>query len=185
MITSLDGFMARPDGELDWVPVDPEFMTFANGFFRTVDGIVFGRVVYEGFVSFWDRLDPTDPGVTEAEVEFAGIFRDMTRIVVSRTLDSVDGDAILIKDDIAGEISRLKEESGRDLLLICGPELLATFVRLGLIDKYRIFVAPVLLGDGKPLFGGIQDELRLELVDTKLFVSGLVILDYQPERIQP
>jgi dihydrofolate reductase len=149
-------------------------------------GIVFGRLAYQGFVAYWDGLDPfdpndpSDPNVTEGEVEVAAILRDMTRIGVSRTLKRVDGHAILIKDDIDGGISRVKEQPGGDLLLVCGPELLATLARSGRIDAYRIFVAPALLGDGMPLFRDNQHELRLELVDSKMFRSGFVTLDYLP-----
>lgn len=180
MFISLDGFIADPKGGLDWVPIDDELMEFANDYFGAADGIVFGRNVYEAFVSYWDGLDPTDAAVTARDVEFAEIFRKMTRIVVSRTLDEMDGNAILIKDDIAGRISALKEQPGRDLLLICGSELRSTLTRLGLVDRYRVLVAPVVLGDGQPHFSRAQEPLRLRLTGTKVFQGGVVMLDYDP-----
>jgi dihydrofolate reductase len=180
MFTSVDGFIADRDGGLDWVPIDDELMRFANAYFGAADGIVFGRKVYEGFVDYWDRLDPTDASVTPLEVEFAEIFRDMTRIVVSRTLDEVDGEAVLIKDEVAQAIVDLKLQPGRDLLLICGPELRSTLTRHGLVDRHRVLVAPVVLGNGQPLFGDIEEPLGLKLAETRVFDGGVVMLDYEP-----
>jgi dihydrofolate reductase len=178
----LDGFIADREGGLDWVPIDDELMRFANDYFSAADGIVFGRKVYEGFVSYWDGLDPTDASVTELDIEFAEIFKRMTRVVVSRTLEKADGESIVIGDDVAGAISDLKQQPGKDLLLICGPELRSTLTQRGLIDRHRVLVAPVVLGDGQPLFGDIQDLLRLRLAGTKVFDGGVVMLDYEPVR---
>jgi dihydrofolate reductase len=182
MFISLDGFIADREGGLDWVPIDDELMRFANDYFSAADGIVFGRKVYEGFVSYWDGLDPTDASVTELDIEFAEIFKRMTRVVVSRTLEKADGESIVIGDDVAGAISDLKQQPGKDLLLICGPELRSTLTQHGLIDRHRVLVAPVVLGDGQPLFGDIQDLLRLRLAGTKVFDGGVVMLDYEPVR---
>lgn len=178
VFTSLDGFIADPNGGLDWVPIDDELMRFANRYFEAADGIVFGRRVYQGFVEYWDRLDPTDPSTTELEAEFAGIFRDMTRIVVSRTLDTGDERAILIRDEVPRAIEDLKRQSGRDLLLVCGPELRSMLSRHDLVDRHRVLVAPVVLGKGQPLFGDVEEPLRLRLVDTRVFGGGVVMLDY-------
>lgn len=90
MFTSLDGLIADAEGGLDWVPADGGLMAFANEYFGTAEGIVFGRKNYQGFVDYWDGLDQSDPSVPGHEVEFARIFAGMTRVVVSRTLDRVD-----------------------------------------------------------------------------------------------
>jgi dihydrofolate reductase len=179
MFTTLDGFIAGPNGEvLDYDPSDEE-MAFANELFGSADGILFGGKTYEGFVSYWDALDPADASIRKADVEFARIFGNVTRVVFSRTLDRVGGDAILIKDNIAAEVSRLKRQPGRDLLLICGPELLSTLVGLGLVDEFRILVRPMVLGRGKALFGDIPERLRLKLVSTRVFESGVVVHHYE------
>ena len=124
MFTSLDGFIADRDGGLAWVPIDDELMRFANTYFGSMDGIVFGRTVYEGFVKYWDRLDEVDPAATRTTREFAGIFARMERIVVSTTLDeSGSGCPTVIADDLARALASLKDRPGTDLLLICGPAL--------------------------------------------------------------
>jgi dihydrofolate reductase len=181
MFTSLDGFIADADGGLEWPPIDEQLMRFANDYFSAADGIVFGRKNYEMFVSYWDGLDPAVDSVADTDVEFAQIFRKMTRIVVSRTLREVGENATLINDDVAGRISALKEEPGRSLLLICGPELRSTLTRLGLIDRYKVLVSPVVLGKGVPQFEDAQELMQLRLTGTRVFDGGVVMLDYEPQ----
>ena len=152
---------------------------FGNEFFRSVDGFLFGRVIYEGFVSYWDTLNLSDDSLSPANREFAHIFRHTTRAVFSRTLQQVDANAILVKDNIADEVAKLKQQPGRDLALVCGPELLATLVRLGMIDEYRLMVLPTALGLGKALFGNLQEALKLTLVSTRAFSSGTVLHHYR------
>lgn len=181
MFTSLDGFIADAGGGLDWVPIDDELMAFANEYFGTAEGIVFGRKNYQVFVDYWDQLDPTDPSVPPLEDEFARIFNGMTRVVVSTTLEQVDPKAVLIKDDVPQAIEDLKQQPGGDLLLICGPELRSTLTRHGLVDRHRVLVAPVVLGKGKRLFSDVHEPLRFKLVGTKVFGGGVAMLDYEPE----
>jgi dihydrofolate reductase len=181
MFTSLDGFIADAEGGLDWVPIDDEVMGFANEYFGTAEGIVFGRKNYQVFVDYWDQLDPTDPSVPPLDAEFARIFSRMTRVVVSTTLEQVDPKAVLIKDEVPRAIEDLKGQPGGDLLLICGPELRSTLTRHGLVDLHRILVVPVVLEHGVPLFGDLDGQLRLRLVGTRVFGGGVVMLDYEPE----
>jgi dihydrofolate reductase len=178
MFTSLDGYIADLDGGLDWVPIDEELMVFANGYFRACDGIVFGRNVYDGFVSYWDHLDPAI--ASAAEVEFAEIFRGMQRIVASTTLSQVPIGTTLLDDDVPGAIAGLKDTSEGDLLLICGPDLRSALAEQGLIDRYRTLVAPVLLGDGVPLFRSAHQPISLRLAGSSTFDGGVVMLDHIP-----
>jgi dihydrofolate reductase len=181
MFTSLDGFIADPEGGLDWVPIDDELMSFANEYFGTAEGIVFGRKNYQGFVDYWEGLDQSDPSVPAQEVEFAGIFAHLTRVVVSRTLEQVDDPkAILIREDVPRAIEDLKRQPGGDLLLICGPDLRSTLTRAALVDLHRILVVPVVLGDGVRLFGDLDGLLRLRLVGTHVLGDEVVLLDYEP-----
>lgn len=187
MFTSLDGFIADTEGKLDWVPEDGGLMAFANEYFGAAEGIVFGRNNYQTFVEYWDGMDRNDPKVPAREVEFAGIFAGMTRVVVSRTLDQVDDPkAILIKEDIPQAIEDLKRQRGGDLLLITGPDLRSTLTRAGLIDLHRVLVVPVVLGQGVPLFGNLDGRLGFRLVgDPKVLDDGVVLLDYEPAEGSP
>lgn len=179
MFITLDGFIAGPNGEFDAFDPSEEELTVGNEFFQSVDGFLFGRVMYEGFVSYWDALDPTDGSLSPANREFAELFSTKSRVVFSRTLAQVDDNAILIKDNIAAEVAKLKQQPGRDLALICGPNLFATLVTLSLIDEYRLMVLPTALGRGMALFGGLQTGLKLKLLSTRVFASGTVLHQYR------
>jgi dihydrofolate reductase len=185
MFTTLDGFIAGPNGEFDDYEPSAEEMRFANRLFASMDGILFGRVIYEGFVEYWDALDINDTSNNALDIEFAGIFRKLTRVVFSRTLEGVPENTILIKDNIAEEVSRLKQQPGNDLLLICGPELLASLVKDGLVDEYRIMVRPAVRGRGMALFGQIPESQQLQLMSIRVFESSTVMHHYQVINDQP
>lgn len=179
MFTTLDGFVAGPNGEFDDFEPSVEEHKYANQLFSSADAVLFGRKTYEAFVSYWDALDLTDASTPPVELEFASIFRKLTRVVFSRTLERVPENTILINDNLAAAVTHLKQKPGRDLLLVCGPELLATLVQHALVDEYRLLVKPTVFGRGIALFGELQEKLRLKLVSTRVFDSGVVLHHYQ------
>ncbi|CAN5867563.1 dihydrofolate reductase family protein [soil metagenome] len=179
MFTTLDGFIAGPNGEFDDYEPSAEEHQFANELFSKADGLLFGRETYEGFVAYWDALDLNDSSIPAVELEFAKLFRKMTRVVFSRTLKHVPDNTILIQDNLAEAVAKVKQEPGSNLLLICGPELLATLIQLGLVDECQLLIKPTVLGQGKALFGDIQGKLRLKLLATRMFESGAVMHHYQ------
>jgi dihydrofolate reductase len=176
---TLDGLYAGPDDSLDHVAPTPEEHQFANDQVRAAGGIVFGRRTYQALVPFWDDYDITDPANDPVEVEFATVFRTKPRIVVSRTLDRVDAKATLVKDNVGEQIMRFKQQPGGDLFLACGTDLLATLLKLGLIDELELLMKPTILGRGRPLFENVADLAQLELVGMRLFESGTVLVRYR------
>ena len=182
LFSTLDGLIAGPDGELESVTPATEEHQYTNDVLRTASALMFGRVMYEMVASYWDTVDVSDPSVPPVESDFASIFQRTPRIVFSRTLERVDPKATLIRSDIAGNVARLKNQPGGPLLLGCGPDLLATLANLGLIDEFRIMVNPTILGRGKPMFRGIERRINLELMETKVFPSGGVLLAYKTAR---
>lgn len=179
MFTTLDGFIAGPNGEFDEYEPSAEEHQFANELFCAADGILFGRITYAGFVDYWDALDLNDPAIPVVEREFATIFRKLTRVVFSRTLDQVPANTILIQENLVAEVAKVKQQPGRDLLLICGPELLATLVGLGLVDECCLLIKPTILGQGKALFGALGGKVPLKLLTSRVFASGAVMHRYQ------
>jgi dihydrofolate reductase len=183
--TSLDGFIADANGNIDEFALPSEEVhRFFNRFLDDADAIIFGRVMYQMVASYWDAVDPADTSIPEVEAEFARIFQGKPRYVVSRTLDQVDDRAVLIRDNVASEVSRLKEQDGGYLALGSGPELVATLVESGLIDEFRIITSPVVLGRGKALFGAISNTVQLRLLDATTFESGSVLHCYAPVQIR-
>jgi dihydrofolate reductase len=177
MSVSLDGFIETPDRKIDWVIVDKELHTFFNAQAREMGAFLFGRRMYELMVDFW----PTkDAGSSKLDyiVEYAHIWRDMPKVVFSKTLDKVEWNSRLVRDNIPEEIAMLKAQPGRDLS-VGGPTLASTFIQLGLIDEYQLFVNPVVLGSGTPFFPPLDKPVSLHLVESRTFSSGVVYLRYQ------
>jgi dihydrofolate reductase len=186
MMTTVDGFIADPEGRLGggWTNWDEEMRQFYIQLFATSDTIMYGRGIFEEMVPGWAAIadGSSTPGttVTDSDLAFANRLGEMTKIVVSTTLDHVDGNAILIRDNITEQITKLKEQPGTDILLYCGPRLVATLTQHGLIDEYMLYVNPTVLGQGTHLFRDVQEPLQLKLLKTKTFGSGVILTYYQP-----
>ncbi len=177
-MVSLDGFFAGPKGEIDWHVVDEEFNQYAIDLLNTVDTILFGRVTYQLFESYWP-IAAKNPSTPKSDLEIAHKINDMTKIVFSKTLEKTDWkNARLVREIIPEEITKMKKQPGKDMVIYGSGSIVSTLTRLGLIDEYRIIVNPVVLGNGKPLFKDISDRLRLKLVKIKRFKSGIVCLYY-------
>ena len=176
-LVSLDGFFEGPKRELDWFVVNDEFFEYAKGLLNSVDTILFGRVTYEHMASYW----PT-PFAKEDDPVVADKMNTIPKIVFSKTLDKVEwSNSRLVKENIAEEVSQLKQQQGRDLAIFGSANLAVSLLQMGLIDELRIMVNPVVLGNGKPLFTGLHDKVKLKLIRTRTFRSGNILLYYQPE----
>jgi dihydrofolate reductase len=176
MGVSVDGFIAGPDGEIDWSAPDEELHRFHNQQAREMGAHLYGRRLYE-VMRYWETADE-QPSAPEYELEFARIWKDTPKIVFSKTLEEVEGNARLVRDGAAEEVAKLKEQPGM-ALAVGGAGLASTFVKLGLIDEYRLFISPVILGGGTPYFPTLDQRINLELVETRTFGSRVVYVRYQ------
>ena len=177
MSVSLDGFFEGPDRELDWQLVDEELHGHFNDWLRSAGAFLDGRVTYELMAGFWPTAD-ADPAASPPMVEFAGIWREMPKLVFSRTLERADWNATVINEVVPEDIVALKAQPGGDLV-IGGADLAATFMRHDLIDEYRIYVHPVVLGRGNRLFRPSQAPVSLRLAETRAFSGGVALLRYE------
>jgi dihydrofolate reductase len=180
MSVSLDGFVETPSRSLDWVQVDEELHTVFNDEARAMSAFVYGRRMYELMVDYWPTAE-SDPAATPAMLEFARIWRDKPKIVISRTLERVKWNGRLVRDGAADEVARLKAQPGFDMD-VGGPTTAGTLVRLGLVDEFHVFVHPVILGAGTPFFPALDDRVGLDLLETRTFGSGVVYLRYEMVR---
>jgi dihydrofolate reductase len=176
MGVSLDGFIAGPNGEIDWSAPDEERHRFHNQQMREIGAQLCGRRLYEVML-YWETADE-NPSAPEHELEFARIWKAIPKIVFSKTLEKVEGNARLVRDGVAGEVAKLKEQPGKDLS-VGGAGLASTLMKLGMIDEYRLFVSPVVLGGGTPYFPPLEKAINLELVDTRTFGSRVVYVRYR------
>jgi dihydrofolate reductase len=177
MLVSLDGAIETPSRSLDWHLIDEEIHQFVNDQQREIDTYLYGRRLYELMAEYWPTAD-ANPAALAYEVEFARIWRDMPKIVFSKTLERVAWNSRLVRDDIAAEVARLKAQPGKDIS-VGGAALAASLMRLGLIDEYQLFVHPIVLGGGTPFFPALDNPITLRLVETRTFGSGVVYLRYQ------
>lgn len=176
MMVSLDGFIEGPNRELDWAIIDEELHRFVNDQQHAIDTHLYGRRMYE-VMAYWETADE-NPSSPEYELEFGRIWKKMPKIVFSKTLEQVQGNTRVVREDIAEEITKLKAQSGKDLEL-GGANIASTFMQLGLIDEYRLYIHPVVLGSGTPMFPTLDNMINLWLVETRTFGSGVVYLRYQ------
>ncbi len=176
-MVSLDGFVETSNRSLDWVIIDEELHTFVNDLNREIDTFLFGRRMYEVMIS-WDTIgkDTSNP---EYILEFARIWQGIHKIVFSKTLERVRGNATLNRGNIVEETARLKTQPGKDMS-VGGATIAAALGRRGLIDEYQLFIQPVILGGGTPMFQGTDNPINLRLVETRTFRSGVVLLRYRP-----
>jgi dihydrofolate reductase len=168
---TLDGFMEGPDRDLGPTAQfpDEDFDRYASDMLRSIDGILLGRRTYQLFADYW----PSAPGPD------ADRLNQLPKVVFSRTLERVEWkNSRLVKENVAEEVARLKQQPGKDLALFGSADLASAFMRLGLIDEFRILVTPVVLGSGTPAFKRSGDRMGLKLLKADTWRSGIVALQY-------
>jgi dihydrofolate reductase len=177
MSVSLDGFFEGPDREIGWHRVDDELHAHFNEVAGSMSAFLEGRVTYELMESHWPAAD-ADPDAPAPVAGFARIWRRMPKIVYSRTLAKAGPNAVISREVVREQILELKARPGGDMAL-GGAQLAASFMREGLVDEYRIYVHPVVLGRGRPLFAPLDARLDLRLVESRTFGAGVVLLRYR------
>jgi dihydrofolate reductase len=173
---SLDGYIADRDGGIDWTVPDEELHRFHNERFRGLGAELYGRRLYE-VMRYWETA-ADNPDAPEVELEFAELWQRVPKVVFSRTLESVEGPARLATGSVAEEVAALKQQVDGDIG-VGGAGLAASLAELDLIDEYHAFVSPVILGGGTPFLPPLEAKLELELVETRRFGGGVVLLRYR------
>jgi dihydrofolate reductase len=191
MMVSLDGAIARADGDLGWFRSDLEFEDEMLGLLDSVDGMLFGRVSYEQLAEYWPTAGRGGPGTSpggfsspEREREFAERMNRIPKIVVSTTLERADwGPAQIVGDDLERDLRVLKSLPGRDLVAFAGARLAASCLELDLVDTVRLVIHPILLGgEAIGLTEDLHEERLLRLLRTRVFPSGVVLLESERDR---
>ena len=182
MHVSLDGFAADPDRGLRFLSYDKELQDYADEVIKTVGSPVYGRTTYQLMESYWpDFLK--NPDAEGRDLEHAQWVENVPKIVFSRTLNEVTwNNTQLIKDNIAEQVTKLKEQPGKDLVIFGSPGLAASLMNLGLIDEYKLTVHPIILGNGISVFTDNNTKNTLKLLDSKTLKSGVLTLHYTTVR---
>jgi dihydrofolate reductase len=174
-LVTLDGYFAGQGGDISWHNADTEFQEYAEKNSNSGNTLLFGRVTYELMAGFWTSADAlkNDPIVAKG-------MSSSPKIVFSRTLDKADWvNTRLVKDDMIGEVRKLKQQSGKDLTILGSGSIVAQLAQAGLIDEFRFMLNPVVLGKGKTMFENIRERLVLKLMESRTFGNGNVLLNYK------
>ena len=178
MHLSLDGFSAGPKGELDFLSYDEELQQWADQLVKTVGSPVYGRTTYQLMESYWPTV-LANPNAPKQSLAHAQWVENVPKIVFSKSLkEATWNNTRLIKENIAEEVEKLKQQPGKDLVIFGSPGLAADFMNLGLIDEYKFTVHPVILGNGISVFKNNNTKSKLKLINTTRLKSGVVTLHY-------
>jgi len=177
MHTSLDGFVAGPNGEMNWIHVDEQLFDYAGRETDNADIALYGRVTYQMMESYWPTAGD-QPNASKHDIEHSRWYNDVTKVVLSTSMKGEKlNKTIIISDDIANEIQKLKKGEGKNILMFGSPTAAQSLMRYNLIDDYWLFINPIVLGEGIPLFNGTKHQLKL--LSAQSFSSGVVGLHYE------
>ena len=178
---SLDGYLAGPNGEMDFLTFDSEIADHVYPLMRTVDTSIYGRTTYQMMEGYWPSV-LEDAKAGPGEKSHARWYADVKKIVASRTLPAQKGQVTIAGDDIVSVVAAAKKEPGGEMMIFASPTLSHALAAAGLIDEWRLTWQPVIVGAGLPLFGGQGARSKLELRSSKTFRSGVVATHHVVKR---
>jgi dihydrofolate reductase len=182
MHISLDGFVAGPNGEMNWIKVDEEIFDHVGKRISETDAAMYGRITYQMMEAYWPTAGDK-PGADKHDIEHSTWYNKAHKIVLSRSMKGADlPDTTIISDNLSNEIAEIKGQPGSEILLFGSPTATHALIQLGLIDGYWLFVNPIILGQGIPLFADIKDKTGLNLLNTRPFTCGVTELNYLVDR---
>lgn len=181
MHISLDGFVAGPNGEMNWIKIDQEIFDFVAKRISKTDTALYGRVTYEMMENYWPTAG-NKPDATKHDIEHSQWYKNAHKIVLSKSLQATDISATtIVSDEIKEKITEIKQREGSEILLFGSPSATHALLRQNLIDGFWLFVNPIILGNGIPLFKNINDKIKLSLVNSHPFSNGVIELNYITE----
>jgi dihydrofolate reductase len=176
--TSLDGFAAGPQGEMDWITVNDEIFDFVTRLTDSTDIALYGRVTYEMMEGYWPTAGD-QPEASKHDIEHSKWYNNIPKIVLSRTMaGKKPANTTIISEQLADEINRLKQGNGKNILIFGSLRASHALMAENLIDGYWLFVNPIVLGRGIPVFKNVNDQVALKLVESQVFSSGVIALHY-------
>ena len=182
MHISLDGFVAGVNGEMDWIKVDEEIFDYVRKRIGEGDTGLYGRVTYQMMENFWPTA-ADNPTASRHEIEHSKWYNKAHKVVLSKTMkDAGLANTTIINDNLSERINEIKQQEGKDILLFGSPTATHSVIQLNLIDGYWLFVNPIILGQGIPLFVDIKDKIKLKLLTTRQFTCGVTELSYTVDR---
>ncbi|MBL7739485.1 MAG: dihydrofolate reductase family protein [Chitinophagaceae bacterium] len=183
MHLSLDGFVAGPNGELNWAKVDEEIFDHVGKRISQGDTALYGRVTYQLMESYWPTAG-NKPNASKHDIEHSKWYSKVHKVVLSKKMkDTGLTNTTIISDNLLDNINEIKQQGDKEILLFGSPTATHSLMKLNLIDGYWLFVNPIILGRGIPLFADIKDKIKLKLLPaTRQFTCGVTELNYTVDR---
>jgi len=182
MHTSLDGFVAGLNGEMDWININDEIFDFVATITDKADTALYGRVTYEMMQNYWPTAGQ-HPNASKHDKEHSAWYNKVSKIVLSKTINEKGLDnTTVISDQLAENINKIKKQEGKNILIFGSPSASHSLLSNGLIDEFWLFINPVLLGQGMPLFKDVNEKIKLKLIESKTFTCGVIALHYLIKR---
>ncbi len=179
---SLDGFVAGSNGEINWVKINEEIFDHVGKRIRECESALYGRVTYQMMENYWPTAGDK-PTATKHDIEHAKWYKTAHKVVLSRTMKGADlMNTTIISDNLSDSIAELKRQPGKEILLFGSPTATHFLVQQNLIDGFWLFVNPIILGQGIPLFADIKERINLKLLTTRQFDIGVTELNYIVDR---
>lgn len=182
MHISLDGFVAGPKGELDWIKADEEIFTYVGQRISKSNTALYGRVTYQMMESYWPTAGKK-PNASKHDIEHSKWYDKVHKVVLSNTMNNSGlQNTTVISNNLANSLNKIKQQSGEEILLFGSPTATHSLIQHNLIDGYWLFVNPIILGKGIPLFADIKEKIKLKLSPTtRQFACGVTELNYLVE----
>jgi dihydrofolate reductase len=182
MHVSLDGFVAGVNGEMDWIYTDEELFNYGAERIFATDCALYGRKTYQMMEGYWPTA-ANQPNATKHDIEHSKWYNSVAKVVLSKTLNEASlTNTKVVGDNLNSEIVKLKRGTDKEILIFGSPTATHSLLAADLVDSYWLFVNPVLLGQGIPLFKNINHKTALKLVASHVFPSGVVCLHYNQKR---
>lgn len=180
MHVTLDGLVAGPNGEMDWIHVDPEIFDYASERTNAADTVLYGRVTYDMMDAYWPTA-PSKPNASKHDIEHGNWYNQVDKLVISKSMEGQKRDkTTIIGHDIGKQVSDLKNKPGKEIIIFGSARATQTLMEYQLVDEFWLFVNPILLGTGMPLFKNIKAPVKLKLLKSTAFAgSGVVCLHYE------
>ena len=182
MHTSLDGFVAGLNGELDWIKFDDAMFDFVGTMTAGADTALYGRVTYEMMQSYWPKAGE-QPNATKHDKEHSNWYNNVSKVVLSKTIQETGlQNTKVISDQLSENINKLKQQDGKNILIFGSPGASQSLLNHGLIDEFWLFINPIILGKGMPLFKNVTETTELKLVESKTFDCGVIALHFEKSK---
>ena len=177
---SVDGCIAGPNNEMDWLVWDDKYIKYVNDITESVDTIIMGRKMVDGFIPYWTDVmnKPDDPMNALAKKMI-----EIPKVVFTKTLNKsrwINTD--IATGDLKDEITKLKNQNGGDIIVYGGVSFDSSLIKEKLIDEFYLFVNPVVIGNGKTIFKNLEEIQRFTLIESRGFDCGLVLLHYEVKK---